>query len=116
MRHDPSAHEEAEIVDQGDGRFAIRGPLTFETVRSVMELSKPLFVDHDVLHIDLAEVTDGDSAGLALLLEWVNWGRHYVHEIRYKHVPKRIQAIAKISEVNDLLVAGERWTGPAGKV
>lgn len=104
-----------EIVDHGGGEFAIRGPLTFDTVRLVMDLSKPLFVDHDVLHIDLAEVTEGDSAGLALLLEWVNWARHYVHEIRYQNVPAQIEAIARISEVHDLLAAGERWTGPLTK-
>ena len=115
MWHDASAGEDAEIVDEGDGRFSIRGPLTFESVSHVMELSKPLFADHEVLHIDLAGVSDSDSAGLALLLEWVNWGRHYVHEIRYKNVPERIQAIAKISEVSDLLAAGERWTGPLTK-
>jgi len=115
MLHEPSARYEAEIIDQGGGRFAIQGPLTYETAREVMELSKPLFADHDVLHIDLAEVTETDSGGLALLLEWVNWGRHYVHEIRYKNIPERIQAIARISEVSDLLAAGERWTGPLKK-
>jgi len=112
MPHDPSAGDHVDVVDLGDGEFSIRGALTFDTVRQVMELSKPLFVDHDVIHIDLADVTKSDSAGLALLLEWVNWGRHYVHEIRYRNVPEQIQAIAKISEVSDLLAAGERWTGP----
>jgi phospholipid transport system transporter-binding protein len=115
MQHDPSARDQVEIVDHGGGEFAILGPLTFDTARRVMELSKPLFVDHDIIHIDLADVTDSDSAGLALLLEWVNWGRHYVHEIRYENVPEQIQAIARISEVSDLLAAGERWTGPLTK-
>lgn len=112
MRHDPKARSQVDIVSLGGGRFGIQGPLTFETVNLVLQRSKALFADHDTLQIDLAEVTESDSAGLALLLEWVNWARHYVREIRYDNVPARIQAIAKISEVGDLLAAGERWTGP----
>lgn len=115
MRHDPAAGNQADIVSLGEGRFGIQGPLTFETVNVVLQRSKALFADHDILHIDLAEVTESDSAGLALLLEWVNWARHYVREISYENIPEQIQAIAKISEVSDLLVAGERWTGPLNK-
>lgn len=115
MPHDPDRRYHVDIVDQGGGRFAIEGPLIFETVSAVMERSKELFRDHNVLQIDLAQVSEGDSAGLALLLEWVNWARHYVHEIRYDNVPEQIQAIAAISEVSDLLAAGERWTGPLSK-
>ncbi len=115
MRHDPNARNQVDIVSLGDGRFGIQGPLTFDTVNVVMQRSKALFADHDRLQIDLAEVTQSDSAGLGLLLEWVNWARHYVREIRFENIPEQIQAIARISEVSDLLVAGERWTGPLDK-
>ena len=112
MRHDPNARSQVELVEVGDGKFQIQGPLTFDTVNIVMQRSKALFADHDIIHIDLADVTESDSAGLALLLEWVNWARHYVREISYANIPEQIQAIARISEVSDLLFAGERWTGP----
>ena len=59
----------------------------------------------------IADVQDGDSAGLAVLLEWVNWAKNYVREIRYINVPDEIVAIAQISEVDDMLTKGERWTG-----
>ena len=92
----------------------LRGVLGFETATDVLAASKPLFADHAVLKIDLSGVTQGDSAGLALLLEWINWAKHYRREIRYFNIPQSILAIARISEVNDLLLAGERWTGPVG--
>jgi phospholipid transport system transporter-binding protein len=100
------------LEDLGGGRFALNGKLGFATAREILAASKKLFAEHAVLKIDLAGVTHGDSAGLALLLEWINWAKHYRREIRYFNVPEQILAIARISEVTDLLHAGERWTGP----
>ena len=52
-----------------------------------------------------------DSAGLALLLEWITWANHTVREIRFIGTPEKIDAIAKTTEVADLLKRGERWAG-----
>jgi phospholipid transport system transporter-binding protein len=98
-----------ELKNVGDSRFELHGKLTFETAASALEQSKKLFADHDRIAVDLANIVDADSAGLALLLEWINWARHYVREIRFENIPKQILAIARISEVSDLLGAGERW-------
>ena len=97
--------------DLGDGKFSVHGELTFLTATDALEQSKDLFADHARIELHMSEVTDGDSAGLALLLEWVNWAKNYVREIRYVDVPDQIVAIAQISEVDDMLSKGERWTG-----
>ena len=102
---------ELEFEDRGDGKFVLRGRMTFETAADALEESKSLFADHARIELDLSQVEEGDSAGLALLLEWVNWAKNYVREIRYTNVPADILAIAQISEVDDLLTRGERWTG-----
>ncbi|CAN5318768.1 hypothetical protein BH24PSE2_BH24PSE2_00620 [soil metagenome] len=96
----------------GGGGFAIHGDLTFETVTEALEMSRELFEDHSRIEIDLSGVTESDSAGLALLLEWINWAKHYVREVRFHDIPRPLRAIAEISEVEDLLRVGERWTGP----
>jgi phospholipid transport system transporter-binding protein len=103
-----------ELAALGGGRFALRGVLGFATAKQILAASKPAFADHAVLKVDLSGVTESDSAGLALLLEWINWAKHYRREIRYFDIPPAILAIARISEVTDLLHAGERWTGPVG--
>ena len=59
------------------------------------------------IEVDLAGVTRADSAGLALLLEWVTWANHTVREIRFVDVPARVTAIAKTTEVNELLTRGD---------
>lgn len=107
---------DVHLVEQSAGHFRMEGDLTFATVADALEQSKSLFADHDRIVLDLASVKESDSAGLALLLEWINWARHYVREIQFDNVPDRIIAIAQISEVENLLTAGERWTGPDGPI
>ena len=95
----------------GDGRFAISGELTFGTAENILRASERLFDDHTQIEVDLTEITDSDSAGLALLLEWVTWANHSVREIRFTGMPEKILAIARTTEVEHLLARGERWSG-----
>ena len=85
--------------------------MTFDTAEQILRISERPFEQHTRLEIDLSGVTVSDSAGLALLLEWVTWANHTVREIRYSGMPERILAIAKTTEVDDLLTRGERWAG-----
>ncbi len=102
---------EVRMEDLGDGQFSLHGELTFKTAAKALEASRRLFDDHASIKVDLADVSRSDSAGLALLLEWVNWSRNHVREIRFDNVPQQIISIAQISEVDDMLSRGERWTG-----
>lgn len=100
-----------EFENLGDGKFALHGELTFATATGALETSKELFADHARIELDMSDIEDGDSAGLALLLEWVNWAKNYVREIRFLNVPEQIQSLADISEVDAFIRSGERWTG-----
>jgi len=100
-----------QLEDRGGGRFAIRGDLGFQTVVMALEESKSLFSDHGTIEIDLAGVQRADSAGLALMLEWVNWARNSAREVKFRNIPAQIISIAQISEVEDMLYRAERWMG-----
>lgn len=100
-----------KLEDRGDGRFAVSGEMTFDTAERILKESEEPFEAHTQLEIDLSGVTKSDSAGLALLLEWVTWANHTVREIRFVGMPERIAAIAKTTEVERLLTRGERWAG-----
>ena len=102
---------EFTFEDLGEGRFAVSGDMTFATAEKMLRASEDLFDDHTQIDVDLTEVTDSDSAGLALLLEWVTWANHSVREIRFTGMPEKILAIAKTTEVEPLLSKGERWSG-----
>jgi phospholipid transport system transporter-binding protein len=100
-----------ELEDRGDGHFALSGEMTFDTAERILAASEDPFEAHTRIEVDLSGVTRSDSAGLALLLEWITWANHTVREIRFSGMPERIIAIAKTTEVDELLSRGERWAG-----
>jgi len=102
---------EFTLEDLGEGRIALGGEMTFDTAEKILRASEKMFEEHTQLEVDLSDVTESDSAGLALLLEWVTWANHTVREIRFTSVPEKIHAIAKTTEVEPLLARGERWSG-----
>jgi phospholipid transport system transporter-binding protein len=50
-------------------------------------------------------VARGDSAGLAVLLDWLAWARRKSRPVRLENLPASLVAIARISEVDGLLTA-----------
>lgn len=102
---------EFTIEELGEGRFALAGDMTFDTAEKILRASEAPFEEHTQIEVDLSEVSSSDSAGLALLLEWVTWANHSVREIRFTGMPEKILAIARTTEVEKLLSRGERWSG-----
>jgi phospholipid transport system transporter-binding protein len=100
-----------KLEDLGDGSFTLTGRMSFDTAGEILRESESLFEHHTLLTVDLSGVTYTDSAGLALLLEWITWANHTVREIRFEGMPEKIDAIAKTTEVDSLLHRGERWVG-----
>jgi phospholipid transport system transporter-binding protein len=100
-----------KLEDRGGGKFALSGHMSFDTAGHILRDSEEMFEEHTRIEVDLCEVTETDSAGLALLLEWITWANHTVREIRFVGMPEKIDAIAKTTEVDHLLKRGERWAG-----
>lgn len=94
----------ATLEALGNGRFKLSGPLQAETVSALLERSEALFKGCPKLDLELADVLEGDSAGLALLIEWLRLARQNKQEIHFANLPTQIAALAKISEVDELLV------------
>jgi phospholipid transport system transporter-binding protein len=95
------------ITEASPGQIAVTGELTFATARdarqqgvSVLEASGAnRFV------VDCSGVTRADSAGLAVLLDWLAWGRRHSRAVSLENLPASLLAIAKISEVDEFLTA-----------
>ncbi|HEU4487131.1 MAG TPA: STAS domain-containing protein [Povalibacter sp.] len=95
-----SAHLEAV----GEGRFRVSGVLDASTVTSLLQRSTAAFGGLSTVAVDFSAVTESDSAGLALLLEWLRLARKAGRRLTYEEVPEQIVALARISEVEDLLL------------
>lgn len=100
----PSASE-ARFEMQGSGRAAVHGVLTADSVGPLLDAGSRAIRSEASLSIDLAGVTAGDSAGLALLIEWLSVARAAGRALRFEHLPGQLAQLARLSEVEDLLPA-----------
>ncbi len=50
--------------------------MAFDTAGQILFDSEELFEEHTRIEVDLSGVNHTDSAGLALLLEWMTWAPH----------------------------------------
>lgn len=94
----------AEIRQAGDGRITVSGELGFATVTALRNRSRHLFTDScGELDIDLKEVSRADSAGLALLIEWIRMAKAANRTIRFHHLPEQMKAIARACDLEAVL-------------
>jgi phospholipid transport system transporter-binding protein len=98
----------ARIESLGAGRFRVSGVLDASTTLDVLEQSEARFQQFKDLDVDLGGVGESDSAGLALLIEWLRMARQSQKAIRFANVPAQIEALARISEVEDLIGGAEK--------
>jgi phospholipid transport system transporter-binding protein len=97
-----------EISEPASGRIVVTGELTFATARDARQLGVLVLESSRAasLVIDCGGVTRADSAGLAVLLDWLSWGRRKSRVVTLENIPASLVAIAKISEIDSLLQAG----------
>lgn len=95
------------ISEPSSGRVVVTGALTFATARAARELGLAVLEGSraERILVDCSGVTRADSAGLAVLLEWLAWSRRKSRPILLQSLPATLVAIARISEVDGLLTA-----------
>lgn len=93
---------EAKFEALGNGRFRVIGAMTFETAVSLLRQSEQPF-DQPELTIDFADVSETDSAGLALVIEWLKRAQSHSRSLQLENLPAQLVALARISEVDELL-------------
>ena len=95
---------ETSIKETGDGQFAVEGELSKFTVPGIMNRANNMFQgENSKLLIDLNGVTRTDSAGLALLLEWMTLARTKQLQIHFRNLPPQLLKIAEISDLDGIL-------------
>lgn len=94
-----------ELKETAAGQFALTGKLGFDTVVALLDQGREQFAGKSAIQVNLAGVTHADSAGLALLLEWLREARQQGRTLTYQAVPAQLHALARISEVADWLAA-----------
>jgi len=93
----------AEIRLDGD-LLRVSGELTFTTVTALLAKSRPLFDQAGTnINVELGDVERADSAGLAMLTEWMRQAKARGASIAFFHLPEQMLAIATASELDSIL-------------
>ncbi|MGQ0833703.1 MAG: STAS domain-containing protein [Gammaproteobacteria bacterium] len=108
MRRRAVSTESIEVREVSPGRIALRGPLEYETARHAHSQGLELITAAGAsqLEIDCAGVTRSDSAALAVLTDWMATARERQLRLCVVNIPPDLRAIARISEVDELLERG----------
>lgn len=85
---------------------SVSGPLTFYSVPSIFAASGKWFAG-SALTIDLKQVTQADSAGLALLIEWLRQARKANVSLTFANIPPQMQVLIRVNGLQDTLINGK---------
>jgi len=107
MKGEAGQRARVAISEPTSGRVVVTGELTFGSAREARQLGILVLESSRAQRIvvDCAAVTRADSAGLAVLLDWLAWGRRRSRTVALENLPASLVAIARISEVDSLLTA-----------
>jgi phospholipid transport system transporter-binding protein len=92
-----------QLIQDAEGRYSLRGGLTFATASEALNETGGLFARRTGLVLDLGGVDRADSAGVALMIEWLRRAKASGVELRYARLPKSLQAIIRVSGVEELI-------------
>ena len=90
------------IEERGDG-FALCGALTREYIAELWPRGLEKFTQRPQVHLDLSGVTTCDSAGVAMLVDWLRITRSNGHDLRFHGAPQQMLAIARVAELMPML-------------
>ncbi len=100
----PAQHTAAFELADGD-RARVAGVLHFTTVTALLHSGVEAIGSGRAAVIDLSGVSDSDSSGLALLIEWLSVAKAENRSLRYENIPAQLHQLARLSEVEELLSA-----------
>lgn len=99
---------ETRLLQASPGRWMLSGTLDFTTVSRLAAEGGALLRDAAAggagsLEVDLSGVGTANSAGLALLLEWMELAQALGICLTYRHLPASLARIAAVSNLRHLM-------------
>ncbi|HUG78259.1 MAG TPA: STAS domain-containing protein [Burkholderiales bacterium] len=90
------------MIRRDGTRMVLSGAITLANVAGVLEEGRR-YLEDGVRTVDLGEVTEMDSALLALLLAWLRDARSRKRDIAFANLPESLRTIARLYGVDALL-------------
>jgi len=93
-----------QVAETVPGHIRVCGDLTFETARRSRQLGVYIIENSkENIDVDCTDVRESDSAGLAVLLDWLSLARKHGRVLTFVNMPESMRALARISDVESLL-------------
>ena len=93
---------EASARREGDA-VHVQGELDFDSVARLWEITESLFQAEPIHRIDLSGVLRSNSAGVALMVEWLRQARRRQQPLAFVNIPKQMRAIIEVAELETVL-------------
>lgn len=93
----------AKIERNEAGIIEVSGALEFGLVVGLLKSSQRFFTGEGDLLFNLSKVNKTDSAGLALLVEWLALAKKSKQALSFQDIPKQMLDIARVSGLDDIL-------------
>lgn len=94
----------SNLFQKRDGAYYLSGELSFDTVPRLWQQSQEALKDKALSVVfDLAEVTQSDSSGVALLIAWTRSFHRQSRTIHFLHLPKQMLAIIQLAGLKNIV-------------
>jgi phospholipid transport system transporter-binding protein len=100
---EPASAESAAAV-QRDGAIVVSGSITFDTVPGLFEQTRDWLENTGApTSVDLRDVARADSAGLALLVEWLRLAKLHGRTLKFTNVPQQVHSLIRVNGLENAL-------------
>ena len=89
-----------EITRIAQGKISVKGDLTLASInkKTVQAIEfKNSRYSENTISIDLSAVNNSDSAGLALIIEWIKLSQLHYIKLNFEAIPEQLLTLAKLS-------------------
>ncbi len=97
---------QASVRRAADNRLVVEGELDFTTVAGLLADARSLLDTDGEVQVDLHGITRSDSAGLALLIEWMRVAQRRGNTLQFLNIPPQMLDIARVSSLDQVLPLG----------
>lgn len=99
-----SVKRQADITLENQ-TLLVSGDMHVSNVMSLHAKSLPLLSQCSQWVFDFSRLKSSDSAGLALIVEWVKLARQQQKTIQLQHLTQHLQSLAKVAGLERVLMA-----------
>ena len=92
----------ADITYQ-DKTILLAGELDFFNVAALYAKSMPFIIQNDKTFVDFSRLSGSNSAGIALMVEWLKLARRLNKTVEFKSVPAALGLIASAAGLDGLI-------------